>query len=328
MPTSHDRDHVMKHATTLLSACIIIFPGLARSPGTARAAEIGFDDRAAGNYPWYTYSQDPPITGVTFHTADIPDTIAIGTQFTAMNQNFTFDIDAGEGGLGYVSAPNFAKAAGGGTKDLLMSFPETITSLSLRLDTAPEGGPGEIVRLIVLKERGPATFEVLNFVEALDAEAGKLLRVGLGGPAFQWAVFQTLAEQEGIDNVSYQKLEPGDFNNDSVVNSLDIDLLFSAIDVGGPLIPFDVSGDGLVTLADLTYEVETILKTKFGDTDTDGDVDLADLGNMASGFGQPGEHRWARGNFNGDEDVDLNDLGTLATNYQGGKAAARLGNEC
>jgi hypothetical protein len=113
----------------------------------------------------------------------------------------------------------------------------------------------------------------------------------------------------------------GDFNNDAVVNATDIDLLCSAIDVGGPASPYDVSGDGLVTLADLTFEVETILNTVFGDTDTDGDVDLADLGNLAAGYG-PGEHRWSRGNFNRDEDVDLNDLGTLATNFEGGRARA------
>jgi hypothetical protein len=105
--------------------------------------------------------------------------------------------------LGYVSSPNFAKAAGGGTRDLLMSFPEWIIELSLRLDTAPEGGPGETVRLIALKELGPATFEVIDFVEAQDHEAGKLLQIDAGGIPFQWAVFQTTTEQEGIDDVNY-----------------------------------------------------------------------------------------------------------------------------
>jgi hypothetical protein len=51
-------------------------------------------------------------------------------------------------------------------------------------------------------------------------------------------------------------------------------------------------------------------------------VDLNDLGNLASGFGQPGEKRWSRGNFDCDNDVDLNDLGTLATNFEAGREAA------
>jgi hypothetical protein len=113
--------------------------------------------------------------------------------------------------------------------------------------------------------------------------------------------------------------EPGDFNDDRTVDAVDIDLLCSAIHVGAPKSPYDVNGDGLVTLADLTYEVETILSTSFGDTDTDGDVDLADLGNLASGFEQTGETRWGLGNFNCDDDVDLNDLGTLATNFEEGR---------
>jgi hypothetical protein len=115
----------------------------------------------------------------------------------------------------------------------------------------------------------------------------------------------------------------GDFNSDGSGNATDIDLLCDRINAGtGPVSPFDVNGDGSVNNADVNFEVTSILHTKFGDTDTDGDVDLNDLGNLASGFGQPGEKRWSRGNFDCDNDVDLPDLGTLATNFQGGRAAA------
>src|SRR5688572_4489749 len=192
-------------------AAVVMF--LAWSATLTKAAVINFDDKTAGNYSAFTYAPDPfPSTGVTFHTADIPNAISVGTQFTAVNQNFTFDIDAGDGGLGYVSSPNFAKAAGGGTRDLLMSFPEWVTAVSLQLDTAPEGDNGEIVRFIALKELGPATFEVLQFVEAQDHEAGKLMELSLSGQPFQWVVFQTTVEQEGIDNVNYTPLpEPAGF---------------------------------------------------------------------------------------------------------------------
>jgi hypothetical protein len=115
----------------------------------------------------------------------------------------------------------------------------------------------------------------------------------------------------------------GDFNNDAVVNATDIDLLCDRINANtGPTSPFDVNNDGSVNSADVNFEVTSILHTKFGDTDTDGDVDLNDLGNLASGFGQPGEKRWSKGNFDCDQDVDLPDLGTLATNFGAGRAAA------
>jgi probable HAF family extracellular repeat protein len=59
-----------------------------------------------------------------------------------------------------------------------------------------------------------------------------------------------------------------------------------------------------------------------GDTDYDGDVDLADLGTLATSYGATVAATWDMGNFDGDGDVDLADLGTLATNYGSGRAAA------
>jgi hypothetical protein len=98
--------------------------------------------------------------------------------------------------------------------------------------------------------------------------------------------------------------------------------LCEAIDGDEPAAVFDVNRDGSVNQADLAFEVENILNTKFGDTDIDGDVDMVDLGNLASSFGSPDEKRWARGNFDCDDDVDLNDLGILANNFNAGRAAA------
>lgn len=59
-----------------------------------------------------------------------------------------------------------------------------------------------------------------------------------------------------------------------------------------------------------------------GDTDFDGDVDLADLGALATSYGAAGDHTWRQGDFDGDFDVDLSDLGALATNYGAGQAQA------
>jgi len=52
-----------------------------------------------------------------------------------------------------------------------------------------------------------------------------------------------------------------------------------------------------------------------GDTNGDGDVDLADLGSLAGAYGTPSGAVWSSGDFDDDGDVDLVDLGALAGNY-------------
>jgi len=132
----------------------------------------------------------------------MPDAVSVGSSFTQTNRDVTFVISAGEGGLGYVSPPNFAAATGGGTKDVFFSFPVMVTSLSLRLDTAPET-PGDLVRLLALKELGPGTFEVMSIDSAQDNVAAATLSVSLGGMPFQWAAFQTTTETEGFDDLTF-----------------------------------------------------------------------------------------------------------------------------
>jgi hypothetical protein len=130
-----------------------------------------------------------------------------------------------------------------------------------------------------------------------------------------------------LDNLSFDQRpvsggQPGDFNNDGEFDVLDIDLLCAQIRAGSNDPAFNVNGEGGVDLADLTYEVEQIIGTELGDTDVDTDVDLSDLGNLATNYEQAGPHTWGDGDFDCDEDVDLSDLGTLATNYGAGQAAA------
>ena len=66
-----------------------------------------------------------------------------------------------------------------------------------------------------------------------------------------------------------------DFNGDDRVDSDDIDLLCHAI--GQPQIEFDLNADGIVSLADLTYLIESVLGTKLGDTNLDGRFESIDL---------------------------------------------------
>jgi hypothetical protein len=56
--------------------------------------------------------------------------------------------------------------------------------------------------------------------------------------------------------------------------------------------------------------------TYAGDSDLDGDVDVADLGNLASNWQASGV--WTLGDFDYNGSVDVNDLGLLASNWQAG----------
>jgi hypothetical protein len=68
----------------------------------------------------------------------------------------------------------------------------------------------------------------------------------------------------------------------------------------------------------LSVDASSILVkyTYFGDTDLDGDVDVADLGSLASAWQTSGV--WTSGDFDYNGSVDVNDLGLLATNWQAG----------
>jgi hypothetical protein len=100
----------------------------------------------------------------------------------------------------------------------------------------------------------------------------------------------------------------GDFDNSSVVDHDDIDLLFVEIGLANHPAAFDLTGDSFVDAADATYLVETILTTTFGDANLDRRVDRLDAAIVALNFGRSGGPAWARGDFNGDGDTDLADL--------------------
>jgi hypothetical protein len=51
-----------------------------------------------------------------------------------------------------------------------------------------------------------------------------------------------------------------------------------------------------------------------GDANSDGMVDVGDLGILAANYGGSGKS-WAQGDFNGDTLVDVGDLGILAAHY-------------
>lgn len=77
----------------------------------------------------------------------------------------------------------------------------------------------------------------------------------------------------------------------------------------------NVSGDVTTYWDNVSLTIDRVLPSIAGDADLDGDVDLADLGALATHYGTTAGASWLMGNFDADNDVDLNDLGALATNY-------------
>jgi len=116
-------------------------------------------------------------------------------------------------------------------------------------------------------------------------------------------------------SAAYYYLLPiaGDINLDNLVNALDIDAIFDLAGAGDEIADLDDSG--LVDQADADALVRTILGTEYGDVDLDRDVDVNDLGVLATFYGTATGMTWANGDFDGDGDVDVNDLGLLATSY-------------
>jgi hypothetical protein len=75
---------------------------------------------------------------------------------------------------------------------------------------------------------------------------------------------------------------------------------------------------GKTSFGGQTVDTDSLLIkfTYFGDSDLDGDVDVADLGNLASSWQTA--NVWSAGDFDYNGSVDVNDLGLLASNWQAG----------
>ena len=118
---------------------------------------------------------------------------------------------------------------------------------------------------------------------------------------------------------------PGDINADGVIDAQDIDGLFALF--GSPPEPHtDLDNSGTLDQGDVTYLLETILGTFWGDANLDGRVDAVDLNTVGLNWRGQGTS-WVGGDFNGDGITDAADLNTLALNWRKGTlvAAAPLG---
>ena len=119
---------------------------------------------------------------------------------------------------------------------------------------------------------------------------------------------------------------------DGVINAFDIDYVYrqfkqNARVVDGELnwselaeavnadLSADINGDLKINQNDICYLVGTILATRIGDVDLDGDVDGTDLATATANNGTAGG--WARGDVNGDGNITDADLATIAAVVNG-----------
>lgn len=110
----------------------------------------------------------------------------------------------------------------------------------------------------------------------------------------------------------------GDFDNSGALDPTDVDLLSEAIEPGIQGI-LDLTGDGMVDIADRGFWVTELAGTFFGDANLDRQVDFTDFLLLSSSFSKSGS--WAMGDFDGDGDVAFADFLVLSENFGASSAS-------
>ena len=141
--------------------------------------------------------------------------------------------------------------------------------------------------------------------------------------AFATEIFRTIARSVGVSREAsgfhlgalYSALDIGDFDQNGVIDDIDIDLLAEQLRFDTGNLFFDVGGDGALDAQDKVHLVEEILDTFFGDATLDKHVDANDLNNLALHW-REANTGWMSGDFTGDGLTDSSDLNLLALNWR------------
>jgi len=144
---------------------------------------------------------------------------------------------------------------------------------------------------------------------------GKIIDfLAIGGSGAIGHVFEPLADAIVNNEFLFYNLL-ADANGDGFADETFVEAAFSAL----PYLSWSevVVGDPLMRIAYGPGRIDYGNRLP-GDTDLDGDVDLADLGSLASHYGMSAGATWGMGDFNGDGAVNLYDLGAMAGNYGAG----------
>jgi hypothetical protein len=150
----------------------------------------------------------------------------------------------------------------------------------------------------------PETDGLGRSLEIVDAS----LRFDRWSEKEAWRASAIIGGSPGTDGTIGE--QPGDFNDDGIVNVQDIDLLCGGVRTGAG--NFDLDGDGIVNLKDLEFLVETILRSGIGDVNLDGIFNSQDLVIIfqAAEYEDTivGNSTWADGDWNCDSDFTTQDL--------------------
>lgn len=128
-----------------------------------------------------------------------------------------------------------------------------------------------------------------------------------------------LTSLQAQGNIFFARL-PGDFNNDRVVNSGDINLLFAATPGATTTASIlDINADGTINNdentagSDIDHLIHNIMLTEYGDANLDTRVDFGDLLLLTQNYLT--NRGWGAGNFNGDTIIDFADVLIISQNY-------------
>lgn len=158
--------------------------------------------------------------GLLIETCDLIGAPAVGDTIQLVRSQASFEVVGGPN-QPHISPRNLLVAAGGGTRDLLLTFEEPVTSVSIVSDRYIERP--DLIRMIILEPiesksdlRNPenSSFESMNArVLAMDAKwdnaispPSNLLSVNLQGKTFQRVLIECTAEQEAFDNLKFTRL--------------------------------------------------------------------------------------------------------------------------
>jgi hypothetical protein len=239
--------------------------------------------------------------------------------------DFLLGADPGSKGLHLIGLPT----------PLYFYVPGTMDDFDIRLYTA---SPGETALADIIDPGGNVITTLDTTSQSTDEQT---IDVSNGG---FWKILFRQAPSGYFDDV-YIKLDdsldqwfivdpsrplsleqppgaPGDVNGDGTLSAADIDLLYdNRSGSGNPASHprYDLDGDGDADRDDVTYLVEVLLGTRYGDANLDGQVDEADLAYLADGWKQfVGQdlYGWATGDFSGSGDIYEADLALLANNWK------------
>jgi hypothetical protein len=141
------------------------------------------------------------------------------------------------------------------------------------------------------------SFDILDFATISGAFAQVNLPA-LGG-GLTWDQSNLLTD--GSLSIIGGGAVPGDFNNDGVLDAVDIDLLTAVVLAGTNDSTYDVNGDSVVNQADRDVWVESLRGTWVGDANLDGLFDSSDLVVVfGAGKYETGEAAgWGEGDWDG-----------------------------